>query len=323
MSIRFGGVIAGCWLAGVLALPSCSGKDSGSGKSSPVPEEQLWDRFAEVTCNGIAACCERQGMPADEAACRLNYRLLADEAEMPDPNLTTYDPVAAGQCLEAFRVALASCEGLFGFEEEPEACDRVWTGSLPLGAACQGEEECAPNAQGDVTCDFDVGICVLEVRGAAGDGCHQTCARENGYPSCYGWALSTADLDDSNTVTSCWTEDGLYCAADGTCQALLEIGDPCGMDGFCVEGAVCDDFSGVCEVLPGVGESCRFDCERGAYCSSDNVCEALKPDGAPCDDWDQCLGYCDVDTRNCVGAGPERGGVTVELCASGLYEEID
>ena len=179
------------------------------------------------------------------------------------------------------------------------------------------------NTQGDVTCDFETDTCVLELRGGAGDVCLRTCTTEDGVWSCYGWSVPAAGVESSNTVTNCWTKDGLYCADNGTCQALLEAGGPCGIGDFCVDGAVCnDDFAGVCEVLPGVGESCTFGCESGAYCSPDSVCEAQQPDGAPCDDWNQCLGYCSVNTGLCA-AEASRGEVRETECTGELYEDLE
>lgn len=81
---------------------------------------------------------------------------------------------------------------------------------------------------------------------------------------------------------TCFTEDD----GEGTCYETCP-GDLSCEDGICV----------VEELEPGLGEPCDFNCEGYAWCNENNVCEAARPAGAPCDDDQVCESYECVNER--------------------------
>jgi hypothetical protein len=94
--------------------------------------------------------------------------------------------------------------------------------------------------------------------------------------------------------------DGLYCGADHTCTLQGAVGDACGAPDECGDGTYC--ASGVCRVLPDVGQPCGqgegfFACAGDAWCDGKLMCEAPLGAGARCDEP--------------IGGGPQE-------CAAGL-----
>jgi hypothetical protein len=68
-------------------------------------------------------------------------------------------------------------------------------------------------------------------------------------------------------LSTCYTDDGLFCSQSNTCVALGAVGDTC--------------FG-------------SFECGAGTYCDFDlRQCETLRPAGDACHDGLQC------DTRYC------------------------
>ncbi len=74
--------------------------------------------------------------------------------------------------------------------------------------------------------------------------------------------------------------DGLYCDFHvGACAAAYPLGTSCSVGNECGAGAAClpdDEGDLACRPLPGVGETCLFDCQPGAWCharASDLRCQ--------------------------------------------------
>ena len=115
--------------------------------------------------------CDASGTAYDEAKC------LAYAPTTLEPTLR-YDGVQAAHCLEQLRQATFASVGTLDYRGRPGACYYVYRGELALGEACDGDEECAPDSRGIVSCPFDTSVCTVLIRGKLGDACHRGCELE-------------------------------------------------------------------------------------------------------------------------------------------------
>jgi hypothetical protein len=200
---------------------------------------------------------------------------------------TTYDASAAQQCLQVLAASRSCNQDTL----DDESCNFVYVGSAPLGAACTTDSECAPQAGGEVSCDFLDEVCIVTRRGTAGEACSTSCeGMEMGGYTCYGTGDSPG-LPDFTDV-ECWLDDGLYCSPTG-CAAPVAAGGDCSGGAQCAAGLTCDYASWSCIALAAIGDACSLgSCTDGAYCSDTGVCVAQQPAGQPCTLSDECLGFC-------------------------------
>jgi hypothetical protein len=264
-------------------LVGCGGDTiGGTSGGGPVPETQFVDRTVSSYCEGLRACCQSRGMAFSAAGCDAGLRQgLAENGSICEPG-TTYDAAAVGACLQQAESYIASC-GSAG-SSMPTVCNRMCVGSQPLGAACNSSQQCAQPASGEVICSYTSsgqGICTPWVHGQLGQGCQGSCRQTLCSMSS---VPAGADGGVANTTT-CYAEDGLYCASNWTCQNLVAVGGPC---------------------------SSSEDCVEGTYCPA-GVCTAQKAAGAACTSYDECLGSCDGTT--CAGNATSGFDVTAALCA--------
>lgn len=284
----------------LLALPlpvACGGSsDGGGGGSGPIARADAPAVFAELLCTSVGPCCEAAGLDYRPDSCKQIY-LGELTAQWDVPN-TIWDADAAGRCFDEAREALASCSNIPGNE-----CAGLLTGTLPAGAACTHSAQCVVPAGGDAHCDE---VCVQEPRGKAGDGCQETCTENERFTECSGGG----PVGGTPGPATCYTNDGLYCAESGRCEALLQAGDACNYDG-CAAGTYCDQ---VCTPFAALGTPCAsYDaCGDDAYCDvGSSVCSPKKPVGAACVEYDECIkSYCD-DSGKCPVGGP----ATEETCS--------
>lgn len=286
----------------LLALPlpvACGGSsDGGGGGSAPIARADAPAVFAELLCTNVGPCCEAAGLEYRPASCEQVY--LGELAAQWDIPNTIWDADAAGRCFDEAREALASCSNIPGNE-----CAGLLTGTLPAGAACTHSAQCVVPAGGDAHCDE---VCVQEPRGKAGDGCQETCTENERFTECSGGG----PVGGTPGPASCYTNDGLYCAESGRCEALLKEGTPCTYAG-CSAGTFC---RGVCTPNLALGSDCfsSNECGEDGFCDvGTNVCVAKKPAGADCVEYDECqVGYCNNDDK-CLPGNP-----ATEATCSGL-----
>jgi len=285
--------------AGLLLLPfwllsACGGLSTEPGTGALVPQSDLANRFASAVCNGYRGCCASTGFAFNQTACDAAAR--ASVGSNPCPN-GTYDPAAAGECFQAIETAYTSCSRtLPAGSPAVAACDRICTGSLPLGAACSSADECAPSAGGTVTCASSSAtslqrVCSSMPRGKAGDPCGLTCAGSGSGQVCASVVTDPTQPAVPRSSGICYQDDGLYCsaAATPTCQPVAPVGGPCeGFFGSCV---------------------------AGAYCAA-GTCAVKKADGAACTAANECLGICDSVTKLCraVAVTSTTLNVTADIC---------
>ena len=294
-------------LAAVLGASSCGGDSTGGdGAASPyvppagpVAEAEFIGQLPRALCQALAPCCAEAGRPMKSSVCRQIVAALATDMQAPD---TTYDPTAAQECL----TALAAIEICDETAINDESCNRVYAGTVALGGACDSDSQCAPQADGEATCDLMEQVCIVTKRGSNGDPCSATCESQGN-----GWACSgtgaTPGLAE-HTEVECWLDDGLYCSVDG-CAALGVSGEDCSNGGRCAAGTYCDMTTRVCTEAASIGEACATtgsmvdgSCDAGTYCTTNGVCAAQKADGESCESIDECLGFCSDST--CQGGDP-------------------
>ena len=279
-------------VVGLALVPACSSGDNSSAGDPAV--------FAAKYCALYEPCCADAGFPANnQAGCRAFFGAL------PITNATT-----AQQCLDDL-TAQASDPGFCTFQTtQPDSCAKVYpqntsTGTAKPGAACNTNDDCAPQSSGDVSCastgSGTSSVCQVRVHAKSGEACQGTVDGIVTYTS--GQVVGT-------TVPFCFRSDGLYCTGSGTCQSLVDVGGGCGDPGACKDGTFCD--GGQCATKHPVGAACTTQsaCQDGAYCTDivGGKCAAKLAEGSACDTDEQCTtGYCDSTSNTC--AKPNLGGL--------------
>ena len=309
-----------------LWLASCGPGDTQS--AAPIPRAELPDQLAAAYCDGLGSCCQASGFALDDARCQATLKAQV-AGNLPTTPTVGYDQNAAGNCVAALRTQLGRC-GDIEDDQALEACNRMFVGTLPEGAACTQSEECAAPPDGRASCyrsaDDGAGVCQVYrvmAHGAVGQACTTTCTVQ-GTGECYGSTTVTSGSGGAANATAsvaCYTNDGLYCAS-GTCQKMEPVGGPCQSYATtaCVATAYCDTQAGLCQAKLAVGADCSSadSCVDGAYCATSGRCEAQKADNLPCQSYRECRGYCDLgeSTSNgvCAGGDSSTFQVTARVC---------
>ncbi len=152
----------------------------------------------------------------------------------------------------------------------------------PLGGSCLLAGDCAAPGGDDGKVICYGGTCVLERRGAAGDG------------PCY--AGGSTGL--AHEMYTCRAEDEVYChRSNNVCTPIAADGELCPYASACGAGAMC--VGGTCRALPAEGESCLNGVPgAGGFCRS---------------------GTCDRQTLICAPGGAEGQACSeTQKCASGV-----
>lgn len=282
---------------GLLPL-ACGARSSDGGRSEPaadgpaaagsVASERKLDTdelgsvpayleaFAEQGCKTSARCQDSELTQEQCVATRLAALQSITALQLPTVHL---NPAQAQTCLS--RVEGVSCDpDATALDESLAACGEVFSGEVSAGAACSYDEECELG----MLCDKSTT-------------CPGTCKR----------------LSQAGEACNPGCSTGLVCF-DGTCQAPLDEGEPCGADTpACAGTSVCklDQEPATCQPPGhvGVGEDCRYSyCAPGSHCKRDFSgdgsikCEADVALGKTCIDFDSC-----VDGAHCEAPLLEEG----------------
>jgi hypothetical protein len=247
---------------GLAFAPGCSGEVDRQGS---LDEQSFAEKFAAESCEAAAPCCDPAGYPrSTTCASDLRDSLTEYIAEL-DGLQVRYDGQAAADCVAAAAAFASSCEAT-AEEGEMEACNRVFVGLVPEGAACERDVECA--GDGDCNQDTGSGRCVIEGGRHLNQG--EPC---NG--SCDGNAcsISVGGSAGSPVVQGegyCYRSDGLYCSEGRVCELLGGSGAGCTSSEGCVDGTYCDFLAAQCAPRRKDGESCLFseECASGR-CAGD------------------------------------------------------
>lgn len=233
---RVESVVVALFLAGALAgglAASVAGCGGDGIDSSPVPYERFCDRYATMACRIAVDCDCLGGVPA--STCESYMRSdCADWVETPvNAGRMAYHADEGGKCL-ANMEAIARDRSLAD-AYWPESCDRMLTGVVQSGQACDGDEECLAG----LACWNDQ--CVQ----MPGDG--------------------AACLDG----TAC--AEGCFCGQDTLCHSYRAAGQPCPEgDTACDDGLYCDPRTTQCAPYIAQGGDCAhtpYDCADDLYCS--------------------------------------------------------
>jgi hypothetical protein len=252
----------------VIAAIACGGG------GAPIAYDDLDQELQQARCTRLVRC----GLFDDQAACLTYFWVLSDPslAGAIAAHKVDYDGQAARQCVDA--TAVQSCDRTADdVRSPPEACSRMFGGTLAGGAACSIDAECASGTcEMPVTCP-EIGCCVGSCRAAqAPGGAGATCARSR---DCAG---------------------GLICAQDRTCRAPARAGEDCRADGECAAGLACinplSTMPGTCRALPHVGQPCPYGscADEGLRCdnvSLPQICVAYGLVGDACSGPDTCSPY--------------------------------
>lgn len=242
--------------------------------------------FDELEVEANRARCERFvrcGLFAEEATCTSFFR------KRPDVNLhaaiaagiVRYDGPSAERCHR--ELAALTCDtSAREARVRSLACEQMFAGTLPAGAACRLGEECRSGA--------------CEVPACPEACCTGTCRA----------ARAFAELDAACTLDDDCVDDA-YCGDDLVCHPLVTTGGSCESDCECEFHLGCIGatplMAGNCRELPLVGEPCPYlrCAELGATCQAGR-CIALGLPGAPCASGADCSPFaqCDAAANRCV-----------------------
>jgi hypothetical protein len=292
----------------VLGIASFGACGSSEG-APPVPIEDLPRLIADAVCNNIGPCCAQAGFPHDAAACHafMEGGLQREfEIERLQPN-RTYDAVAGRACVDANTAIVSTAISracTAGPWSMSDPCRRLFVGTLPVGQACFGGDECVPGSTCHPTGDGTKRQCTdwNALRGKLGQSCLVTCAEveeaKDGV-NCSGGGGAGGGPGGSVGV-NCFTNDGLYCDRANGCAKMPSIGEACST-AFCAGEAFCDQ--GICAAKGTSGPCGLIDsCAAIAYCGSDGQCQMRKTRGeacltdGECPTGDFCEGTCRLRT---------------------------
>jgi hypothetical protein len=287
---------------------AAAGLATGCGGGS-VGADELADELEQTLCEAQVAC----GAFPDVQTCRDTVFIDVD-SDIPqflalvDAGRLDYDGDKARECLDLYTDAFAECS-VFGpdraiLDQIEEQCGNVFTGNTAVGDVCYVDEECA----GDAECNVS--------------DCQDQC--------CTGTCVAVTPVPDAAIGESCAEADcvsGAYCDTNDTCVAQAQIGESCEGFGSCVTGAVCDlDFQtnmGTCVVLPDEGETCDPELFFGIitclrtdnWCDpGDMICKKRTAVGDTCDvEIGGCVDYAYCDAGTCTSNGSAGDACDVEL----------
>lgn len=211
------------------------------------------------------------------------------------------------------------CAGGYCSAPMPTCGGPVLTGQcvawLAEGEPCAPPGRCAPG----LGCSSATGTVCVAPSGPGGP-----CPCQAGlYCDTAGATFTCKALKTSGSCGLFECAPGYACSGyPGSCVPYVGSGASCGATARCGLGYYCDSASGQCRALPAVGEPCvltdagtttQLLCVEG-WCDAagTKICQPMRADGQPCTSDcmfqpctldGQCMGYCDMSTRTCAGAG--------------------
>ncbi len=269
----------------LVAGAAVAGCGSTEGEGAPSDVQSYLERYWKVRCEARAFCCELNGETHDVSACvsksLREYALSSGVAH-------TLDPAAAEQCIGEIEAWEKSCPPRQLGWQEPAACARAITGTLPLGAECDHSADCAASEEGPVFCLLREGDASLKSR------CAVSVAPAPGQP---------CDATETHFYRCELFSPEFHCnLSSRICEKNFELGGACDRDRACGRDAYCDQ--GICQPRPGVGDDCSVhDCDTQSWCddTTANTCQPNKPIGEACEaSLENCEEYCSPETKTCV-----------------------
>jgi hypothetical protein len=252
------------------------GEPGASGASDQGPLAPLVAAY----CAAARSCCASAGAAVEQlSGCEQAFVAQSDNVALAKSGHVEVNSKALAACVDAYVAAKTTCvlDGVL------TACHGILVGIIAEGGACSDVLEC-DRREGPKVClrvqgsSEQSGICKTPPRGRDGAACAVTC--ETG-ANC---STNASSPDASVPLTLCHEEDGLYCALDQRCAAIVAAGGECNFDEACGSGGYCDS---TCRAVGRSGDDCNFDyaCGPGLACV-DDVCRA-----APLANGETCVGY--------------------------------
>jgi hypothetical protein len=250
---------------GGATLTSADAGSTGSNNASIVPlsdGERFLTEYASAVCAMYQPCCNAAELGFDAGGCT-EWFAKVTAAYLPE----AFQPEAGAECLRAVAEARAEdpdrCSHVASFEEATlrHQCEQAFKApardGAPLGGSCLLAGDCAASGEegGQIICYGR--RCVLERRGASGDG------------PCY--AGGNVELEQE--MFTCDAADGVYChRADNVCAPRVGAGEYCPYGNACDADSMC--IGGTCRALPERGESCLNAIPgAGGFCRSGDACD--------------------------------------------------
>lgn len=322
-----------------MGINGCGGAgDPGEGAHAVV--QQLADEATERACGILAACCTDADAPYDEQACKAFHEpRMIQHFAMQTFIGAELDTAAAQRCMDSIGKVSDGCPAELRVGGDlPEACDGLFTGSVPLGGKCDSKpgHGCITSRDNPVFCDIAYdsesgksvkpGVCrasssLSGVHRSAGQTCSNTCDGGK-HGACNG----------TGPGGNCYTSDGLFCSSESQrCEPQRVSGEPCDPVGSnCVAGTYCssagsdcepgsacelDDFTCAPFTFSGEGEPCNAGaaCVAGTYCD-DSTCAPLLPLGAACSTRSQC-----AENNDCTAGTCQRPPRTIADTCAGQF----
>lgn len=267
----------------------------------------LEDLPAELESSQCEAAVRCGGMP-DDATCAASVEFdgidVATTEAAVEAGTIKYDGDEARKCVDQFASNDCTFPGLHSQDDSP--CDRMFTGTIAVGSACNIDLECEGTAfcaAFDPACDPNVACC-------AG-----TC---------------TAGITIVPLGEACSAQQGLFCEANtfckvgadsAVCSALGKEGDGCDALDGCEDPLYCNLHAGgepaVCTKPPGKGADCNIDdlipCgDAREFCDAATAkCVARLDIGQACAPGTRCVGFAACVSGTCV-ADPKAGETCVD-----------
>jgi hypothetical protein len=256
-----------------------AGSPSTGGGGGGYTLDDVCEKTAPIGCGLDQPCCMASGFGYDQAGCvaRAIAGCKKDVAEVQAGTMQ-FDATTIDACIAALKPFLQECvikgDQVFPLFDALEACTKIWTGTLPEGASCDRDAQCAPSGDPSVyvSCDDKSKTCrhlrKLEVS-------------------------DTCELSD-NAPGACGP--GLFCDASfggpppytGICKSATPVGQVCNQfkpyDLECGFGFYCNQSTGVCTTAKVGGTSCLETVECQTLTCTLGQCTAQEPlvDQATC-----------------------------------------
>lgn len=244
-------------------LTNADAGTAGTGTIVPLSDgERFLQEYASAVCAMYEPCCNAGNLGFDAGGCT-DWFARVTAAYLPEG----FDAEQGAACLEALSAARAAdperCSTVGAFAEATlrEVCTSAFKAPAregsPLGGSCLLAGDCAASGDEDGSIICYGRRCVLEKRGADGEG------------PCY--AGGNVELQDE--MYTCNADDGLFChRSDNVCRPHVAAGEYCPSNNACGSDALC--VGGTCRALPARGEQCLNGIPgAGGSCRSGDVCD--------------------------------------------------
>lgn len=261
-----------------------------------IPFDEYNHALRDANCARLTAC----GVFTDTSQCDRYFRDIAnrDLVDAVRAGKVRYDGIAGTACVAS--ISAAGCNTTSEDVRRSEGCDAALRGTLPKGADCTFDLECASGACNAPSCTMECcrGTCVdaeprVEATIAIGGMCRED--RECVFgAACVGAGIDpgfcrTLPLAGEMCPYNRCAEVGVRCDL-GMCVGS-GIGAPCTNDLQCSEFNLCDLPTQRCAAVPTLGMACETICAGASWCDHDApqpTCAGVLSTGTPCRTSDQC-----------------------------------